>query len=159
MIKITYNGITDTISGWAARTEIPVTTIHSRFDYGWTPHRILTQPVRKYRSTEGKHPMTDTKDDDLVKRALHALDDMQGRVDATKLQVFQECIDRIEELEAKLAAERERCAKVTDHLENILDALGFLTGGDWELEGWGISQEEGAEIRKDLAAIREGDTP
>jgi hypothetical protein len=47
--------------------------------------------------------MTDTKDDDLVKRALCALDDMQGRVDATKLQVFQECIDRIEELEAKRA--------------------------------------------------------
>ena len=67
--------------------------------------------------------------------------------------------DCIEELEAKLAAERERCAKVADHLENILDALGFLTGGDWELEGWGISQEEGAEIRKDLAAIRKGDTP
>jgi len=60
--------------------------------------------------------------------------------------------DRIEELKAKLAAERKRCAKVADHLENILDALGFLTGGDWELEGWGISQEEGAEIRKDLAA-------
>ena len=75
-------------------------------------------------------------------------------------QAYRDCrlveADRIEELEAKLAAERERCAKVADHLENILDALGFLTGGDWELEGWGISQEEGAEIRKDLAAIRKG---
>jgi hypothetical protein len=53
MIKITYNGITDTISGWAARTEIPVTTIHSRVDYGWTPHRILTQPVRNIAALKG----------------------------------------------------------------------------------------------------------
>ena len=73
-------------------------------------------------------------------------------------EVSQSNYQRAKSAEAKLAAERKRCAKVADHLENILDALGFLTGGDWELEWWGISQEEGAEIRKDLAAIRKGDT-
>jgi hypothetical protein len=41
--------------------------------------------------------------DDLVRRANYALNDMQGRVEAGKLAVFEECIARIEELEAKLA--------------------------------------------------------
>ena len=40
--------------------------------------------------------------DDLVKRANLTLDDLQGRIDASKLLVFSECIDRIEGLEAKL---------------------------------------------------------
>jgi len=136
MITITYDGITDTITGWANRTKIPVTTIRSRFEYGWTPDRILTQPVRKHRSTERKHPMTDTKDDDLVKRALYALDDMQGRVDATKLQVFQECIDRIEELEAKLA-------KAVVALEGGLDSLLFSAA---EIEAQAHIPLEDAEI-------------
>jgi len=41
--------------------------------------------------------------DDLVKRANYALNDMQGRVEAGKLAMFQECIARVKELEAKLA--------------------------------------------------------
>jgi accessory colonization factor AcfC len=40
--------------------------------------------------------------DDLVKRANYALNDMQGKVEAGKLAVFEECIARIEELEDKL---------------------------------------------------------
>jgi hypothetical protein len=51
MITITYDGITDTITGWANRTKIPATTIRSRFEYGWTPDRILTQPVKKHRQS------------------------------------------------------------------------------------------------------------
>ena len=78
--------------------------------------------------------MTDTTDDDLVKRALHALDDMQGRVDATKLQVFQECIDRIEELEAKLAAERERIADLERRLKLWEPQNTWsLDGGRWPI--------------------------
>jgi len=42
--------------------------------------------------------------DDLVKRASYALHDLQGRVEAGKLAMFSKCIDRIEALEAKLAA-------------------------------------------------------
>jgi len=41
--------------------------------------------------------------DDLVRRANYALNDMQGRVEAGKLAMFQECIARVKELEAKLA--------------------------------------------------------
>ena len=41
--------------------------------------------------------------DDLIRRANHAFGDTQGRVDAGKLALFADCIDRIEELEAKLA--------------------------------------------------------
>jgi hypothetical protein len=40
--------------------------------------------------------------DDLVRRANYALNDMQGRVEAGKLAVFEECIARIEELEVAL---------------------------------------------------------
>lgn len=40
--------------------------------------------------------------DDLIQIAKYALSDMQGRVDASKLAVFAECIDHIEELEATL---------------------------------------------------------
>ena len=44
--------------------------------------------------------------DDLVRRANMALDDIQGRVDASKLQVFEECIDLIEYLTEQLEAAR-----------------------------------------------------
>jgi len=39
-------------------------------------------------------------------------------------------------------------------LEEVLDGLGFLSGGDHELEGLGISEERGAEIRATLAKAR-----
>lgn len=41
-----------------------------------------------------------------------------------------------------------------DALEEVLDGLGFLSGGDWELEGYGISTERGAEIRQILAKAK-----
>jgi predicted RNase H-like nuclease (RuvC/YqgF family) len=83
--------------------------------------------------------MSDTTDDDLGKRALHALDYMKRLVDATKLE-FQECIDRIEELEAKLAAERERIADLERRLKL------WEPQNTWSLDGgrW---------------PIRKGDTP
>jgi hypothetical protein len=45
---------------------------------------------------------------------------------------------------------RDAADTITDllaALEEVLDATGFLGGGDWELEGYGISTERGAEIR------------
>jgi hypothetical protein len=113
MITITYDGITDTITGWANRTKIPVTTIRSRFEYGWTLDRILTQPVRKHRSTERRQDMSDDTEADIVlqldalatyaERANHWTDDKR-LMDATGVAdtVFG-AIHRIEELEAKLA--------------------------------------------------------
>lgn len=56
--------------------------------------------------------MTDSTQDDLVKRATFALSDMQGRIDAGKLQVFQDCIERIE----ALTAERDALAAALDHI-------------------------------------------
>ena len=43
-------------------------------------------------------------------------------------------------------------------LEEVLDGLGFLAGGDYELEGWGIPEERGKEIRAALAKYRETET-
>lgn len=54
--------------------------------------------------------LSNLDDDDLVKRAAFALSDMQGRIDAGKLKMFQDCIDRIEELKAKLVT----CEKYRD---------------------------------------------
>ena len=40
--------------------------------------------------------------DDLTRRARYALHDMQGRVESSKLAMFEECIDRVEALSAAL---------------------------------------------------------
>lgn len=53
--------------------------------------------------------------DDLIKRARLALNDMQGRVDASKLGMFQQCIDRIAELEAQLAEAKEALGYMVNH--------------------------------------------
>ena len=66
------------------------------------------------------------------------------------------------EVQAKVAlAEFERLRErlkaadeLVTHFEDVLDALGFICGGDHELEGYGISEEEGAKIRKALANYR-----
>jgi len=54
--------------------------------------------------------------------------------------------------------ELARVAKQRDALlaalEEVVDGLGFLSGGDWELEGLGISQERGKEIRAAIAQAR-----
>ena len=60
--------------------------------------------------------------DDLVKRASFALSDMQGRIDATKLQVFQNCIDRIEELEGQLQSVLDRETSILRYYDAKLDA-------------------------------------
>jgi hypothetical protein len=59
-------------------------------------------------------------------------------------------IARVPQLEAiALAAE-----ELAGHFENLLDCLGFLCGHDYELEGFGISEKDGLEIRKALADYR-----
>lgn len=45
--------------------------------------------------------------------------------------------------------------ELVEALEEVLDGLGFLAGGDYELEGWGIPEERGKEIRAALAKYRE----
>lgn len=42
----TYNGITDTLTGWANRTGIPHDTLHMRIKNGWPIEQALTQPLR-----------------------------------------------------------------------------------------------------------------
>jgi uncharacterized protein YjiS (DUF1127 family) len=44
-------------------------------------------------------------------------------------------------------------AGLVEALREVLDGHGFLSGGDWELEDIGISQNRGAEIRALLARI------
>ena len=39
-------------------------------------------------------------------------------------------------------------------LEEVLDGLGFISGGDHELEGLGITEERGREIRNILKKAR-----
>ena len=62
---------------------------------------------------------------------------------------------------AKMVAEQEAnallIAAAPDLLEalvEVLDCLGFMAGGDHELEGHGISSERGAEIRLAIAKAK-----
>ncbi len=43
---ITWNGINDTISGWAERLNMPRDVLNNRIKLGWTMERAITQPVR-----------------------------------------------------------------------------------------------------------------
>lgn len=47
--EITVGGETLTVHGWAERTGIPVVTISSRLNCGWTPERAVGTPVRPRR--------------------------------------------------------------------------------------------------------------
>ena len=150
MIKITYNGITDTISGWAARTEIPITTIRSRFEYGWTPHRILTQPVRKHRSTERKH--------DLTPRPVTMESEMSDNCfgpnnDAEKIVFEREA--RIVDLEIQtkaLTAERDALAAVLEGAEYLIDAKFIKHFG---VKGGRLVGQEVAKETKRIIAERD----
>ena len=62
----------------------------------------------------------------------------------------EECnglLERVKELES----ERDKIVALSKELlrafEEVLDGLGFLTGGDHELEGLAIAEERGSEIR------------
>jgi len=68
--------------------------------------------------------------DDLVRRANYALNDMQGRVEAGKLAVFEECIARIEELEDKLDEQEERIEE--------LEAACEVVSSEFEGELWQV---------------------
>lgn len=45
--------------------------------------------------------------------------------------------------------------ELLEALEDVLDGLGFLSGGNHELEGWGISEDRGAEIRAAITKAKE----
>jgi len=55
--------------------------------------------------------MTDTDTSDFLRRAGYALHDMQGRVEDRKLEMFWECIKRLEALSAALEDEKAEGAK------------------------------------------------
>lgn len=55
--------------------------------------------------------------DDLRQIAKYALRDRQDRVDAGKLAVFAQCMDRIEELEAKLTVAMVGLVQSRDELD------------------------------------------
>lgn len=48
-VYLTFDGETHTISEWARLTGNSVSTLNSRFRYGWTVKRALTEPVRQYK--------------------------------------------------------------------------------------------------------------
>jgi len=69
---------------------------------------------------------------DLVKIAKLALSDMQGRLDATKLQVLEKCVDRLDELEGKLERISEEWAgAVYGDLENGVTPLNAAFAADF----------------------------
>lgn len=45
---IEFNGITDTLSGWARRLSMDTSTLAERFERGWTLERALTTPSTLY---------------------------------------------------------------------------------------------------------------
>jgi len=56
---------------------------------------------------------------------------------------------------AALALEADNTiAELLEALEDVLDGVGFLSGGDHELEGLGITEERGREIRNILKKAR-----
>jgi peptide subunit release factor 1 (eRF1) len=57
--------------------------------------------------------------DDFTKRARYALHDMQGRVEAGKLAMFESSIDRIEALQAELAEARAHLAAARTIEHNV----------------------------------------
>ena len=139
MITITYDGITDTITGWANRTKIPVTTIRSRFEYGWTPDRILTQPVRKHRqsATTPQYVRADVVQAAVAAALIEAINRVNGcdRVSEVQPAILalitpdaQAALDRV------VAAERERCAKVAESVALPMDGkiakaqAGYMRG-------------------------------
>ena len=61
--------------------------------------------------------MTDTDTSDFIRRAGYALHDMQGRVEAGKLEMFRECIRRLE----ALSAERDAAQKLLNKAEDWMN--------------------------------------
>lgn len=55
-----YDGVSDTLSGWAKRVGIPRATLQARVDNGWTFKETLTTPVRQRNLTHTFKGVTDT---------------------------------------------------------------------------------------------------
>ena len=53
---------------------------------------------------------------DLVKRCRMALHDMQGRVEASKLGMFDQCINALSAKDAEIAALRAKLARAVDEM-------------------------------------------
>ena len=47
VVRLTFDGVTDTLSGWSKRTGISRSALHLRYYQGWSTERLLTQPQRK----------------------------------------------------------------------------------------------------------------
>lgn len=46
-VMLTHNGITQSVTEWAAAIGIPANSLHARLYLGWTTERALTQPLKK----------------------------------------------------------------------------------------------------------------
>ena len=90
--------------------------------------------------------------DDLVKRANYALNDMQGRVGAGKLAMFEECIARIEELEDKLDEQEERIEELEDKLRSM--ALDYMAADGQAMEAHQAQLAAEAKLAKAVWAIK-----
>lgn len=51
--KLTWNGRTDTIRGWARELGFKRSTLQARYKYGWSVERMLTNPKQKWVHTKG----------------------------------------------------------------------------------------------------------
>ena len=76
------------------------------------------------------------------------------RGDVARLQSCEH-IDGITQDEMRANAHLIAAAPdLLEALEEVLDGLGFLSGGDHELEGYGIDEARGAEIRAAIAKAK-----
>ena len=58
-------------------------------------------------------------------------------------------------LVTKIKEDEELLGDLHSILEDVLDSLGFLGGGNHELEGFGITEERGKEIRAVLEKVKQ----
>lgn len=48
--RLTWMGVTRTLAEWASHCHLDVDTVENRYELGWSPERILTQPKRRSRA-------------------------------------------------------------------------------------------------------------
>ena len=46
-VLLTFNGVTQNVTDWAAAVGIPANSLHARLYLGWSTERALTQPLKK----------------------------------------------------------------------------------------------------------------
>ncbi len=54
--RITVDGVTDNMTGWARRSGLPRAAIRSRLKAGWTPERAVTEASRERGFAGASHP-------------------------------------------------------------------------------------------------------